>query len=134
MVDAGKYQNEISSLNELNIEDYERIFKIFKQSLDNKEFYTYNILKKIEFPAIGDRFLEYYDVKTKTPLTTLSYNIYGDIKSWWILYLLNKDKFANAPFYIDGGTTIKYISTYYKSAIYSDITKDTIFRGKHTNG
>jgi hypothetical protein len=131
MTDAGKYKNEITDLNELGIEDYERIFKIFKQSIDGREFYTYNILKKIEFPNIGDKFLEYYDVKSKTPLTTLSYNIYGDIKSWWILYLLNKDKFPDIPFYVNGGSSIKYISKYYRNAIYSDISKSTIFKGRH---
>lgn len=134
MTDPGKYQNEITSLRELELEDYERIFKIFKKSLNDKDFYTYNILKKIEFPKIGDKFLEYYDVKSKLALTTLSYNIYGDIKSWWIIYLLNKDKFTGAPFFINPGTSVRYISKYYKSAIYSDITKDTLLRGKHTNG
>jgi hypothetical protein len=131
MIDVGQYQNEITSLNELNIEDYERIFKIFKQSIDDKQFYTYNILKKIEFPTLGKQFLEFYNVQAKTPLTTLSYRIYGDIKSWWIIYLLNKDKFNSAPFYVDGGTEISYIPVVYTTAVYTDITNSTIFRGRH---
>jgi hypothetical protein len=131
MVDAGQYQNEITSLSALNIEDYERIFKIFKQSIDDKEFYTYNILKKIEFPTLGNQFLEFYNVQARTPLTTLSYRIYGDIKSWWIIYLLNKDKFDGAPFYVNGGTEISYIPIVYKTSIYVDITNSTIFGGRH---
>jgi hypothetical protein len=130
MVDAGQYQNEITSLSALNIEDYERIFKIFKQSIDDKEFYTYNILKKIEFPTLGNQFLEFYNVQARTPLTTLSYRIYGDIKSWWIIYLLNKDKFDGAPFYVNGGTEISYIPIVYKTSIYVDITNSTIFGGR----
>jgi hypothetical protein len=131
MVDAGQYQNEITSLSALNVEDYERIFKIFKQSIDDKEFYTYNILKKIEFPTLGNQFLEFYNVQARTPLTTLSYRIYGDIKSWWIIYLLNKDKFDGAPFYVNGGTEISYIPIVYKTSIYVDITNSTIFGGRH---
>jgi hypothetical protein len=131
MVDVGQYQNEITSLSALNVEDYERIFKIFKQSVDNKEFYTYNILKKIEFPTLGKDFLQFYDVQSRTPLTTLSYRIYGDIKSWWIIYLLNKDKFDGAPFYVNGGTEISYIPLAYKTAVYVDITNSTIFGGRH---
>ena len=131
MVDAGQYQNEITSLSALNVEDYERIFKIFKQSLNDKEFYTYNILKKIEFPTLGNQFLQFYNVQARTPLTTLSYRIYGDIKSWWIIYLLNKDKFNGAPFYMNGGTEISYIPIAYKTSIYIDITNSTIFGGRH---
>jgi hypothetical protein len=131
MVDVGQYQNEITSLSALNVEDYERIFKIFKQSIDDKEFYTYNILKKIEFPTLGKDFLQFYDVQSRTPLTTLSYRIYGDIKSWWIIYLLNKDKFDGAPFYVNGGTEISYIPLAYKTAVYVDITNSTIFGGRH---
>jgi hypothetical protein len=131
MVNAGQYQNEITSLSALNVEDYERIFKIFKQSIDNKEFYTYNILKKIEFPTLGNEFLKFYDVQARTPLTTLSYRIYGDIKSWWIIYLLNKDKFDGAPFYVNGGTQISYIPIVYKTSIYIDITNSTILGGRH---
>lgn len=131
MVDAGQYQNQITSLSALNVEDYERIFKIFKQSIDDKNFYTYNILKKIEFPTLGNEFLKFYNVQSKMPLTTLSYRIYGDIKSWWIIYLLNKDKFDGAPFYVNGGTEISYIPLVYKTAVYIDITNSTIFGGRH---
>lgn len=131
MVDVGQYQNEITSLSALNVEDYERIFKIFKQSKENKDFYTYNILKKIEFPTLGKDFLQFYDVQSRIPLTTLSYKLYNDIKSWWIIYLLNKDKFDGAPFYVNGGTQISYIPLVYKTAIYTDITNSTIFGGRH---
>lgn len=131
MIEKGQYQNEIPSLSALNVKDYERIFKIFKASTDEKEFFYYNILKKIEFPTLDSQFINYYDVKTRMPLTTISYNIYRDIKSWWILYLLNKDKFDGAPFYVEGGVQLAYITDSLRGIIYSDITQGTVFGGRH---
>tara|TARA_R110002167_G_scaffold98020_3_gene258306 strand:- start:34069 stop:34467 length:399 start_codon:yes stop_codon:yes gene_type:complete len=131
MIDTGKYQNEISDLPELEIRDYERIFKIFKQSTEDKEFYVYNILKKIEFPELDSKYIEFYEVQKRTALSILSYQIYGDMKSWWIFYLLNLDKFTGAPFYVDGGTQLKYIKDSVRSAIYQDITNDTVYSGRH---
>lgn len=131
MIDTGKYQNEITELNPLDIKDYERIFKIFKESIDNKDFYVYNILKKIEFPEIDSEYIRYYNVSVKTPLSILSYNIYRDIKSWWILYLLNKDKFKGVPFYVEGGTQIKYLVDSIRGLVYLDITNSTEFSNRH---
>ena len=115
----------------MSIRDYERIFKIFQQSSEDKDFYVYNILNRLDFPEIDSSFIEYYQVESKTALTILSYEIYEDIKSWWILYLLNKDKFVGAPFYVDGGTQIKYITDSFRSVIYQDVTQSTIFSNRH---
>jgi len=131
MIKTGKYQNEITELPDLGIRDYERIFKIFKQSVEDKDFYVYNILKKIEFPEIDSQYIEFYDVQKRTPLSILSYQIYEDMKSWWILYLLNLDTFTGAPFYVEGGTQIKYIKDSVRAAIYEDITNDTVYAGRH---
>lgn len=127
----GNYQNNIPSLPELSIRDYERIFKVFKQSENDKDFYVYNILNRIDFPEIDTQYIEYHEVKTKTALTIISYQIYGDIKSWWIIYLLNKDKFTGAPFYVGGGIRLKYIRDSLRTSIYQDITQSTIFAGRH---
>ena len=131
MSDMGNYQNEITNLQSLDIGDYENIFKIFELSVNNKNFFTYNILKKIEFPELDYKYLGFYTPKSKMALTILSYNIYEDIKSWWILYLLNKDKFDGAPFYIDGGVEIKYILPEIRTLIYDDIVNSTIYGGRH---
>lgn len=131
MIHTGNYQNSIPSLSALSLRDYERIFKIFTTSISDKEFYVYNTLNNIEFPEIDSQYIEYYTTPTKLALTILSYKIYGDIKSWWILYLLNKDKFIGAPFYVEGGTQIKFISDSIRTLIYSDITQSTIFSGRH---
>jgi hypothetical protein len=131
MIDTGNYQNEITSLSALNLTDYERIFKLFQQSVDDKDFYVYNILNRIDFPEIDSQYIQYKDVQVKTALTILSYQIYEDIKSWWILYLLNKDKFDGAPFYVNGGTQIKYVTDSVRTLIYSDVTQSTIFGNRH---
>lgn len=131
MSDQGKYQNEMPSLSALSLKDYERIFKVFKASIDDKEFYYYNILKKIDFPEIDDSFIQYHDVKSRMPMTTVSYQIYGDIKSWWILYLLNRDKFDGIPFYVEGGVQLKYITDSLRTLIYDDITQSTIYANRH---
>lgn len=130
-IDTGKYRNDITSLSALSIREYERIFKVFTQVLDTKEFPTYNILKKIEFPEIDSQFIEFYTPPSKMALSIMSYNIYGDMQSWWIIYLLNKDKFDGAPFTIDGGVQVRYITDSIRTAIYTDITNDTVFGGRH---
>lgn len=131
MIDTGDYQNEIPTLSALSIRDYERIFKVFKESTDNKDFFTYNILKKIEFPEIDSTFLDFYTPPNRMALSILSYNIYGDLNSWWIIYLLNKDKFDQAPFFIEGGVQVKFIIDEFRAAIYNDITRQTVFGGRH---
>ena len=125
---TGDYQNNIPSLSSLEIKAYERIFKVFKMSLDDKEFYYYSTLKKIEFPEIDSNYLGTFNVNVRMPMTLISYKIYGDIKSWWIIYLLNKEAFGDdAPFYVEGGTELKYILDEYRISIYNDITQATIF-------
>lgn len=88
-------------------------------------------MKRIDFPEIDSQYIEYYNVESKMALTILSYKIYEDIQSWWILYLLNKDKFEGAPFYVNGGTQIKYITDSVRTAIYQDITNSTVYGGRH---
>lgn len=127
MSDNGKYRNEIENLDNLEITDYERIFKVFKEG----DYYFYNTLNKIEFPTIDDEYLGRYEVKTKSPLTKISYDIYGDIKSWWIVVLLNKELFKDITFVVDGGVVLNYILPPYRSLIYNDITNSTIYSGRH---
>jgi len=131
MIEIGTYQNDITDLSILSIENYERIFKIFKSSIDDRDFYVYNILKTIEFPSIDEKYINYHTVDSKISLTILSYKLYGDLKSWWMLYLMNKDVFEGAPFYINGGVKIKYIKDEVRTLIYNDITNSTIYGGKH---
>jgi hypothetical protein len=131
MTEIGKYQNQIPSLSTLDIKSYERIFKVYFESLDDKFFPFYNILKKIEIPELDPSVIDFYDVSTKTPMTTVSYNIYDDINSWWLIYILNKSQFKGPPFWVEGGTRLKYILPELRSFVYLDITQNTIFGGRH---
>ena len=131
MIPTGEYQNSIDDLSTLPIESYERIFKIFKASLDDKEFYVYNTLKKLDFPKISSEFLGNEEVRFDTPMTIVSHNIYGDILSWWILYLMNKEEFEGAPFMVPAGSQLSYILPEVRTAIYQDITQGTVFGGRH---
>jgi hypothetical protein len=131
MEKIGNYHNQIPTLSALDIKSYERIFKVYYENVGNKEFPHYNILKKLDFPELDSSVIEYHDVLSRTPLTTVSYRIYGDIKSWWIIYLLNKDKFNGPPFWVEGGTRLKFIKNELRVLIYSDITQNTIFSGRH---
>jgi hypothetical protein len=127
----GTYQDQIPALSSLDIRSYERIFKVFEASSYDKNFYYYNILKKIEIPELDSIYIDYVDITIKTPLTTVSYNLYNDIKSWWILYIMNKDKFQGPPFWVDGGVQLKYLKSEFRTLLYNEITKNTVFGGRH---
>ncbi len=127
----GKYQDDISELPELPITRYERSLKVNTASKDDKEFYIYNILSKIEFPDnIQSDILGVYTAKANEPLTTSSYNIYDDIDSWWLLYLLNKPLIGTA-FFVSGGTQLQYILPEFRDLVYNSITRATIFDNRH---
>tara|TARA_R100000805_G_C3625887_1_gene135959 strand:+ start:6306 stop:6758 length:453 start_codon:yes stop_codon:yes gene_type:complete len=128
---TGKYQNDIEALDRLPLTRYERIFRIYTEGKSNKQFYFYNILNKIEFPDnIDPQLLETYIVKSREPLTTTSHNIYDDIDSWWIIYLLNKPLLNNL-FYAEGGMQLKYIKKNERGLIYQQITETTAFSNRH---
>jgi hypothetical protein len=131
MEKIGKYQDEITALPILKISDYERIFKIYSEKLDDKEFYYYNLLSKIDISDLDSEFLDHYDVKSRSPMTIISYNIYGDMNMWWLIYIINKNLFDGPPFWIDGGVRIKYIKPENLALLYHDITKNTILAGRH---
>ena len=99
---TGKYQDDIEELESLPLTRYERIFRIYTEGKNGKQFYFYNILNKIEFPDnIDPMLLDLYTVQAKEPLTTTSHTLYGDIESWWMIYLLNKPLLKN-KFYTKG--------------------------------
>lgn len=128
----GEYQNNIPSLSSLDISSYERIFKVFEAKDTNKNFYFYNILKKIELPTnIDDEYLAFYNVKSNLPMTILSYKLYGDMKLWWLIYLLNKQELGNNIFVVQGGTQIQYIKPEIIPTVLQQITDIIIYNGRH---
>lgn len=130
----GNYQSDVQSLSALSITAYERIFKVYKTERNTKEFMFYNILKKIEIPdTIDDEFVSFYKVKANIPLTILSYQIYDDMKLWWLLFLVNKKTLEANRFVVPSGTQIVYIKPEYLSLVLSQITKITQGNGRHYN-
>ena len=128
----GQHQNDITGLKTLDLEHYERIFKVFQAENDSKKFYFYNILKKIQMPDnINSDFTDIYNTKSAIPFTTASYNIYGDIRLWWLLYLINKENIGNNIFVIPPSTQLKYIKIEYLTLVFKQITDIVIFNGRH---
>jgi len=128
----GNYQNSIPSLSALDLVNYERIFKVYETSKDDKSFYFYNILKKIEIPAIiDDSVIEYYTVRANMPLTTISYKIYGDIRLWWIIYLVNRKALGEGAFVVKGGTQLSYIKPDVLPIVFQQITNIIVYNGRH---
>lgn len=128
----GSYQNNTPELNSLDLTYYERIFKVFTDNNEGKNFFFYNILKKVSLPDnIDSSYISFYKVDSPLPLTTISYNIYNDIKLWWLIYLINKDTIGSNIFVIPGGTQLKYLRTEILPIVYNQITKATIYNGKH---
>ena len=123
---TGKYQDEVSALPDLPLNRYERIFKLFTEPNNGKEFYFYNILNKMEFPSnIDSSLLDTHIVKGRQALTSTSYDIYGDIHSWWIIYLLNKETIGNS-FFAEGGLELTYIIPSKRGLIYQQMTEATL--------
>ena len=130
----GKYQSDIKSLSSLSVTAYERIFKLYEANTDNKAFLFYNILKKIEMPdTIDSRYISFYTVKADIPLTILSYNIYNDMKLWWLIYLVNSKALEANRFIVKGGTQLQYIKPDYLVTVLSQIAKITQGNGRHYN-
>ena len=130
----GKYQSDIKSLSSLSVTAYERIFKLYEANTDNKAFLFYNILKKIEMPdTIDSRYISFYTVKADIPLTILSYNIYNDMKLWWLIYLVNSKALEANRFVVKGGTQLQYIKPDYLVTVLSQIAKITQGNGRHYN-
>tara|TARA_R100001082_G_scaffold35886_1_gene18794 strand:- start:1791 stop:2198 length:408 start_codon:yes stop_codon:yes gene_type:complete len=128
---TGEYQDDVEALKELPLTRYERIFRVYTEGASGKQFYFYNILNKIEFPDnINPNLLDTTTIKSREPLTTVSYNIYGDIESWWMIYLLNKPLLKN-KFYAEGGMQLKFIKKTSRGLIYQQITDTTAFSDRH---
>jgi len=128
----GLYQNDTAKLQKLDLQHYERIFKVFNESINNKSFYYYNILRKISLPDnIDPAFTAIYEVKTSLPLTIISYNIYKDIRLWWIILLFNRQAIADNIFIVPGAVKLKYIKPQFLEAVFMQITNLTIFDGRH---
>ena len=104
----GEKRNTVPDLETISLELYENIFKVNLLENKDKNFYFYNTLNKVIFPDnLDGSIYKEVTVQADTPWTTLSFNLYGTINLWWVVYLINKPKYI---FLAKGGTTIKYIT------------------------
>ena len=104
---------------------------LYRWSSSLTNVHWYNLLNKIEFPEnIDSNLLDTYVVQSREALTTSSFNIYGNITSWWLLFLLNKEV-INSRFYVEGGDQLEYILPSKVDLVFQQITKTTAFNNKH---
>jgi hypothetical protein len=132
MKTIGSYQNDVEGLSSLNMSDYERIFRVYTANQDGMDMNYYNISKMIDMPDnVDGQYISFYTPKGNIPWTIASYNIYGSVKMWWLLALMNKDILDDNRFVIKGGTQIKHLIPEVLGLVYNQITNITVFNGKH---
>ena len=92
---------------------YENLFNMYELTNENSDSYVfYNILNKAILPDdIDESIFDYYVVEGDIPLTTLSYNIYKDIRLWWLIMLVNK--INNPILNLQQGSVIKVVNPQY---------------------
>jgi len=112
--------NDIPLLPKINGIQYENIFPVYTIKKNGKDFYFYNINNKIILPTkIDERYIDTIIPDKVLPWTTLSYQIYGNIYLWYILYMMNND--GNIPTFIT--STIKPI-VFIKPEFITNITSN----------
>jgi len=111
-------QNDITALTPLESFRYENIFNVYKN--DNNDYF-YNILSKVNFPAVIDE--SYYDTYTvstnSSPYTFISYRIYGTTLLWWLICAVNNIK--NPVFFPQPNTQLKYLKPEYVRLVLNQI-------------
>lgn len=106
----GQYQNYINDLPNLEIYRYENIFKVYQIGGDN--VYFYNIIKNIQVPDdINNQVFDIITLPAQTPLTTLSYSLYGTTYLWWLVCIINGIQNPFDP--INAGKQIKVLKKQY---------------------
>ena len=102
----GEYQNNIDQLVDLEGYDYENIFKLCVDT--DKSAYFYNLLKAVNIPTKIEQDLFYtHQVSASQPLTALSHSIYGNMKLWWLICVVNQ--ISNPVKFIPPGKVLKVI-------------------------
>lgn len=114
----GQYQNYIKDLPGLELYRYENIFKVYETG--DKKFYYYNIIKNIKVPQnIDNNVFVLLTLNENTPLTSLSYQVYGTTYLWWLICIINniQNPFAT----INSGKQIKVIKREYLKTVLNSI-------------
>ena len=116
ITDLNNFNNDNSSLTQLSDYSYENIFKVFQ----NNGYYSYNLLKKINFPQDLDQsYIDYVEINKKLSWTNLSYLEYGTILLWWLICATNN--IQNPTQLPQPGTILKIIKPEYVPTILNAI-------------
>ena len=119
-INTGAKRDQIAELESLSRNLYENIFNITLIDNSDKSFYAYNLLNKVVFPeTLSSEFIEEINLTSDKPWTMLSYELYGTIELWWVIYLLYKPDYI---FKAKAGTSYKYIKTKYITNTLQQIT------------
>lgn len=122
MDSLGLFQNDINDLEQLGPARYENIFRVYSKG----EKYIYNLLRRVDIDlstADPATFLE-LPLKTEAPWTNISYQLYGTIDLWWLIYICNKDIIRDPLQLIPGGTKLRVIKTEKLQTILNEISSD----------
>jgi hypothetical protein len=113
--------NDIQVLPKINGLRYENIFPVYTIKKENKDFYFYNINNKIILPTkIDGGYIDNIVLDRTIPWTTLSYQIYGNIYLWYILYMMNNT--GNVPNFVATiGKPIVFIKPEYITNVTSNL-------------
>lgn len=117
---SGTLQKNIANLPSLDNLRYENIFKVYTVEKGPRDsYYFYNITNRVSIPDnIDQTLLDTISLNKKLPWTTFSYQLYGTISLWWLLFLLNKPKNI---FYAEAGKQYKYFLPSYIDTIINNI-------------
>jgi hypothetical protein len=120
-INNGLRQNDIedTDLSGLDLSLYENIFNVNIVDNIEKQHYFYNTLNSVSLPvnldnSVFDEIEPNYDI----PWTTLSYNIYGTMSLWWLIFLVNKPEYI---FLAKSGIPLKFIKQEYVVEILSQM-------------
>tara|TARA_S200002703_G_scaffold147069_3_gene142590 strand:+ start:1947 stop:2321 length:375 start_codon:yes stop_codon:yes gene_type:complete len=119
-INTGAKRDQITELEGLSRNLYENIFNVTLVNNFDKSFYAYNLLNKVIFPeSLNPEFIEEVTLTSDQPWTMLSFELYGTIQLWWVVYLLNKPDYI---FKAKAGTAYKYIKSKYITSVLQQIT------------
>lgn len=119
----GEYQNNVSGTPDLDTFDYENLFKLYAD--DNKQAVFYNIIKTITAPdRLDPGMTDTVMINAVTPMTTLSYNVYGTIKLWWLICTINR--IDNPTTMISPGTEIKVVKPRHVITVINSIKQQLV--------
>ena len=122
-INNGAKRNQVAELEGLSRNLYENIFNISIVDNSGKNFYIYNLLDKVIFPeTLSTEVLAQQTILTDKPWTMLSFELYGTIDLWWVIYLLNKPKYI---FKAKAGTTYKYVKPDFISDVLQQMTTNS---------